>query len=110
MLGGETVLHHVWTGEKRNAHNQKTDTWADPVPIDDTGVDIPDVSEPRAGTTQNVRYDYRLFLPPGTTVRGRDKITVRGRECAVEEAGEPLPNIFTGMLFRTEVTVRRVDP
>ena len=110
MLGGETVFHEPWIRDEKNAHGQKLPVYAAPVRVDDTGVDVPDVSEPRDGTTRNVRYDYRLFLPPGTTIRDKDRVTVRGHVCEVEEAGEPLPNMFTGMVFRTEVTVRRVDP
>lgn len=110
MLGGETVIHEPWLRDGKNAHGQKIPVYDDPVRVDDTGVDVPDVSEPRDGTTRNVRYDYRLYLPPGTTIRDKDRITVRGHVCEVEEAGEPLPQMFTGSLFRTEVTVRRVDP
>lgn len=110
MLGGETVFHEAWIRDDKNSHGQKRPVHAAPVRIDDTGVDIPDVSEPRDGTTRNVRYDYRLFLPPGTTIRDKDRVTVRGHVCEVEEAGEPLSNMFTATVFRTEVTVRRVDP
>lgn len=110
MLGSETVIHEPWVRDEKNSHGQKLPVYGTPVTIADTGVDVPDVSEPRAGTTSNVRYDYRLFLPPGTTIRDKDRVTVRGHVCDVEEAGEPLPNMFTATVFRTEVTVRRVDP
>lgn len=113
MLGithGETVVLKRYAGSTRNAHGQKVASYAAPEAVHDVGVDAPVVSEPRDGTTQNVRFDYLLFFPPGTTVGSRDIVVVRGHECAVEQAGEPLANFFTGDVFHTEVTVRRVTP
>lgn len=110
MLGiiGETVTVQRFAGATRNAHGQSVASYAPAETVSGVGVDIPDVSEPRDGTTANVRFDYRLFFPPGMTISSRDRVTVRGHECEVEQAGEPLPNFFTGSMFRTEVTVRRV--
>ncbi|MGQ4531851.1 hypothetical protein ACUIAC_01030 [Dermabacteraceae bacterium P13138] len=108
LLGGETVSLERFESEATNEHGIKSPRWAAPVEIQGVGVDIPDVSEPRDGVTRNVRFDYRLYFPPGTTVGDRDRVTVRGHRCQVEQAGEPLPNMFTATVFRTEVLVRRV--
>ncbi|WP_058234121.1 hypothetical protein [Devriesea agamarum] len=102
-----TIIRHA--GTTKNARGQLIDTWGPQVAVTGVGVDIPDTSEPRDGITLNVRYDYRLYFPPGTTISARDKLIVRGHECAVEEPGEPLVNMFTVRPFRTEVLARRVS-
>lgn len=108
MLGGETVILEPWVRDEKNAHGQKVPVYASPVSIPDTGVDVPDSSEPRDGITENARWDYRLYLPAGTTVAAKDRLTVRGHSCAVEEPGEPIIHMFTAAAFRTEVLARRV--
>lgn len=108
MLGGETVQLCRWSGKTKNAHGQLVDAWDEAVDVEDVGVDAPVVSEPRDGNAHDVRYDYALYLPAGTTVGDRDRVIVRGITCTVERPGGPMQNMFTGALFRTEVTVRRV--
>lgn len=108
MLGGEIVHVERWIRDDRNSLGQMKPLYGPPEPIPDTGVDVPDTSEPRDGATANESWDYRLFLPHGTTIAAKDKVTVRGHVCAVEQPGEPIVHMFTGAAFRTEVTVRRV--
>lgn len=108
LAGGETVQIRRHIGWETNAHRQKVPVYAAPVDVPDTGVDAPVVSEPRDETARNVQWDYQLFFPAGWSVSDLDLVVVRGHECQVEQAGEPLTNMFTGSMFRTEVLVRRV--
>lgn len=113
MMGlgfGETVEHKRWSGEVVDAHGHRSSGWADPVPIEGVGVDILTSSEPRTPDgAEASRVDVRLYLPPGFTCGHRDLFIVRGQEYEVEGIGETLPNFFTGVVFRTEVNLRRHD-
>lgn len=113
MMGldyGEQVQYHQYLGETIDGDGHRAGGWAEAVPIDGVGVDITTSTEPRNPEgAENTRVDLRLYLPPGFTCGHRDRFTVRGQEYEVEGIGEPLPNFFTGVVFRTEVTLRRHD-
>lgn len=111
LVAGETVYHRRFLGETTNEDGHRGPTWAEPAPVEGVGVDQPATVEPRdpAGA-ETARVDLRLYLPPGFACGHRDRFTVRGQEYEAEGVGEPLPNIFTGLVFRTEVNLRRYEP
>lgn len=107
---GVLVEHKRYIGAERNAHNALVPKYADPVPIDGVGIDLPDVNEPRDGASQREIVSYVFFLPPGTTCDRRDMFIFSGDTYEVE-GGQSLPikNPFTGSVFPTPVKVRIVD-
>lgn len=107
LAAGESVEHLKWLGQSRDKDGYKTSSYADPVTIDGVGVDIGATDEPLDGTVQRSDVDLTLFLPPGTVVGSRDKFVVRGETYEAVGIGERLPNFFTGLVFRTEVKVKR---
>ena len=108
LSNGETVTHSKWLRDERNAHGQLRPVFADPVEVEGVGIDVPSADEPRDGTSGRHVVDLVLFLPAGSTVDRRDKFVVRGSDYQVEGEAPPIPNFFTGAIFRTEVKVRRV--
>lgn len=113
MMGldyGEAVEHFPWVEENTDEDGHRVSGWADPVTIDGVGVDIITGKEPRNPEgAETATADLRIYLPPGFTCGHRDRFAIRGKTYEVEGIGEPLPNFFTGVVFRTEVTLRRVD-
>lgn len=107
---GETVKHLAWSQEATDEDGHRTSGWAAPAPVAGVGVDIITGQEPRTPDgAETSRADLRIYLPPGFTCGHRDRFIIRGKTYEVEGIAEPLPNFFTGITFRTEVTVRRVD-
>jgi len=105
---GETVQHVRWVRDDRNAHGRLTPVFADPQDIENTGVDVPQATEPRDGTSNRQIVDLVLFLPAGTRVNSRDQFIVRGDTYEVEGEAPALSNFFTGTPFLTEVKVKKV--
>lgn len=114
MMGlgaGETVYHRRFLGEATNEDGHRGPEWAEPTSVEGVGIDQPTSLEPRdPAAAETARIDLRLYLPPGFTCGHRDRFTVRGQEYEAEGVGEALPNIFTGLVFRTEVNLRRYEP
>ena len=108
VQNGETVQHIRWLRNDRNAHGKLTPVYADPEPVENTGVDVPRADEPRDGTSGRQIIDLVIFLPAGTTVNGRDQFKVRGTTYEVEGDAPALTNFFTGTPFLTEVKLRKV--
>ena len=105
---GETVFHERWVRDNRNAHGKLTPEYATPEQVDNVGVDVPQVNEPRDGTTNRQIVDLVLFLPAGVTVSGRDRFVVRGDTYEVEGDAPAITNFFTGTPFLTETKLKRV--
>lgn len=105
---GETVQLIRYEGAKRNAHGREIDSYADPVEVENVGVDVPKTGEPRDGTSQRATADIVLFFPHGWHLSEKDQVIVRGRKYEVEGEAPAITNFFTGDGFHTEVNVRRV--
>lgn len=107
---GESVVLERAGQAYTNAHGQVIPGQpGPPETVDGVIVDVPKIDEPRDGIQNRTVADYVLFFPAGWTVGKDDVVTVRGRRCKVEKFGEPMPNAFTGVVFRTEVEVRRIE-
>lgn len=106
---GETVQHHRYEGNKKDADGYRSSGYAAPVTVENVGVDIGDTSElSGTGTAQVVQTDAVLFLPAGYEVDARDRFTIRGRLYEATGHGIPLKNFLTGDVYRTEVGVKRI--
>lgn len=105
---GETVEHVRWLRNERNAHGQSRPVFADPVPIENVGVDVATVNEPRDGVTGRQIVDLVLFLPAGSSVNGQDQFIVRGDTYEVDGEAPAITNFFSGTPFLTEVKIKKV--
>lgn len=106
---GEPVEHLRYRPQGVSADGFKIPASFDAVTLKNVGVDIAVTSEPSDGTVQRADVDLVLFLPAGTRCDSKDRFKVRGKEYTVVGVGEPLPNFFTGAVFRTEVKVKRFN-
>ena len=106
---GETVELQRYRSAGVGADGFKTPASYESETIPNVGVDIAVTDESGDGTVQRADVDLVLFLPPGTRCDSKDRFIVRGKKYEVVGVGEPLPNFFTGSLFRTEVKVKRFN-
>lgn len=106
---GEQVTFHAYHPGGVNEDGFKTKPTYTDTTVDNVGVDAPTSAEVAAGTTARATVDLVLFLPPGFRCDSKDRFTVRGNLYEVVGIGESLPNFFTGVVFHTEVKVKRYN-
>jgi len=110
---GETVQYVQRIPGRVNSHGVATDAWADPVDIENVGVDIPANTESgpqtAGGGMDRQVSDVVIFCPNGFSCSKMDKFIIRGLTYQVQGDAIAVRNFFTGDSFPTPVNLRRIN-
>lgn len=104
---GETVQ---WKQSVEGAKDRKGNpvvTFADPVPLQNVGVDYGQTDDIRRDGGVTTFADLVLFAPPGFECSTSDRFIVRGKEYEVMGVVNRLTSMFTGETFPTEIKLKR---
>lgn len=88
------------------------DTWAGPVPIGGCAVAPGAVVEPFEANREGAGVEFTLYMPPGTAVSARDRVTLPGHSEPFDVLGGGKDwgrNPFTGKPAGVVVEVGRFD-
>lgn len=83
----ETVQHEVYTGTGEDAHGNEIDSWAPPVSLGIYAFNPGGTSEPVTPGHDRVITTPTIFIPTGSSVGHRDRITVTGEPHKFEVDG-----------------------
>lgn len=107
---GETVyVKRYRQGGGRDPYNRPIEGYGDPEPIEGAGFDLTASADTPSGVTEKAQVDALLLVPAGLRFDSRDRFVVRGETYRIQGVPEYLTNFFTGLNFRTEIWLRRVN-
>lgn len=106
---GVTVTVETWSAGSADAHGNSAPSWAAGVAVPGCGFDPGGTEEPFGeGRAVVVVTQPKVFMPSGTAITARDRVTVRG--VTYQVVGDPADwvNPFTGRAFGLQVNLERV--
>lgn len=105
----ETVQHSTFQGGAEDAYGNPIEGWADPVDLGIYAFNPGTTTEPFLPGHDRVVTNPAIFVPTGTVIGARDRITVRGVPYEVDGVALDYRNPFDGSFDGVQVNLRLVE-
>lgn len=107
----EYVQHEAYTGVGEDSHGNEIDTWAAPVALGIYAFNPGGTSEPLIPGYDRVITTPTIYVPTGSVVMHRDRITVTGEPNRFEVDGDmrPFRNPFDSSMDGNLINLKAVS-